>query len=162
MRLTIDLFPDKSEDEVAAEALQLARQEPKKAVKNVLRGYVPERLIPILLKKARLDETVTYDNIPKGPWLEMARLLKAFPLRATGTLSIEEAFVTGGGVNLKEIEPRTMQSKLTEGLFFCGEILDVHGYTGGYNITAAFSTGFTAGTHAAELAIAARGEGDSR
>jgi predicted flavoprotein YhiN len=66
-----------------------------------------------------------------------------------GTLSIEEAFVTGGGVNLKEIEPRTMQSKIKSGLFFCGEILDVHGYTGGYNITAAFTTGYAAGKNAA-------------
>ncbi|KIL39264.1 hypothetical protein SD70_20875 [Gordoniibacillus kamchatkensis] len=155
VRLTIDLFPDRSVDEVAAESLQLAGQEPKKALKNVLRGYVPERLIPLLLKKAGLDETVTFDHIPKGPWQELARLLKAFPLRATGTLSIEEAFVTGGGVSLKEIDPRTMQSKLAEGLFFCGEILDVHGYTGGYNITAAFSTGHSAGAHAAELALGA-------
>jgi predicted Rossmann fold flavoprotein len=155
VRLTIDLFPGKSEDEVAAESLQLARREPKKAIKNVLRGYVPERLVPLLLKKAQLDENVTFDNIPKGPWLELARLLKAFPLRATGTLSIEEAFVTGGGVHVKEVDPRTMQSKLTEGLFFCGEILDVHGYTGGYNITAAFSTGFAAGRSAAELAVRA-------
>ncbi len=81
--------------------------------------------------------------------MEMCRTVKAFPIAVNGTLSIEEAFVTGGGVNLKEIDPKTMQSKLMEGLFFCGEILDVHGYTGGYNITAAFTTGHAAGTAAA-------------
>lgn len=75
--------------------------------------------------------------------------LKQFRFRAVGTKSIEEAFVTGGGVNLKEINPKTMESKLMPGLFFCGEVLDIHGYTGGYNITAAFSTGYTAGMHAA-------------
>ena len=63
---------------------------------------------------------------------------------------IEKAFVTGGGVHIKEIEPKTMQSKLMEGLYFCGEILDIHGYTGGYNITAASCTGYVAGKSAAE------------
>ncbi|MNJ05139.1 hypothetical protein D3C73_1662630 [compost metagenome] len=58
--------------------------------------------------------------------------------------------MTGGGVHLKEIEPKTMQSRLMQGLYFCGEILDIHGYTGGYNITAAFTTGYTAGKSAAE------------
>lgn len=151
VRLTIDLFPDRTAEEVAAETLQLAKAEPKKAIKNVLKPALPERLIPIVLRKAGLAEDLTYDNIPKQPWSEMARLLKQFPLRANGTLSIEEAFVTGGGVHLKEIDPKTMQSKLMPGLFFCGEILDVHGYTGGYNITAAFATGYTAGKSAAEL-----------
>ena len=81
--------------------------------------------------------------------MQLAKLIKRFPIRVYGTLSIEDAFVTGGGVNLKEIDPKTMQSKLIDGLYFCGEILDIHGYTGGYNITAAFSTGYAAGKHAA-------------
>ncbi|MDF2722482.1 MAG: flavoprotein [Paenibacillus sp.] len=151
VQLTIDLFPGRSADEIGSETMRLAREESKKAVKNVLKGYFPERLIPLLLSKADIPGDITYDNIPKQPWTELAKLAKAFPLRADGTLSIEEAFVTGGGVNLKEVDPKTMQSKLMPGLFFCGEVLDVHGYTGGYNITAAFSTGYTAGKHAAEL-----------
>jgi predicted flavoprotein YhiN len=76
--------------------------------------------------------------------------MKAFTFRADGTRSLKEAFVTGGGIHLKEIYPKTMESKLLPGLFFCGEVLDIHGYTGGYNITAAFSTGYTAGMHAAK------------
>ncbi|RAV16407.1 NAD(P)/FAD-dependent oxidoreductase [Paenibacillus contaminans] len=151
VRLTIDLFPDKRADELFAESLSLAKSEPKKAVRNVLKGLLQERLIPLLLSKAGIDSDITFDNIPKQPWAELSKLLKAFPVDVNGTLSIEEAFVTGGGVNLKEIDPGTMQSKLTDGLFFCGEILDIHGYTGGYNITAAFVTGYTAGKHAAEL-----------
>ena len=71
--------------------------------------------------------------------------MKRLPIRVQGTLTIEEAFVTGGGVSLKEIDPKTMESKCMPGLFFCGEVLDIHGYTGGFNITAAFTTGFTAG-----------------
>lgn len=74
---------------------------------------------------------------------------KQFLIKVNGTLALEKAFVTGGGVSVKEIEPQTMASKLMEGLYFCGEILDVHGYTGGYNITSALVTGRLAGTNAA-------------
>ncbi|SDD80132.1 hypothetical protein SAMN02799630_04079 [Paenibacillus sp. UNCCL117] len=153
VKLTIDLFPERSTDELYDETMKLAEQEPKKAIKNVLKGFLQERMIPILLKKAGLREDTTYDNIPKQPWMQLAALLKAFPIQIADTLSIEEAFVTGGGVHLKEIDPKTMMSKRMDGLFFCGEILDIHGYTGGYNITAAFTTGYTAGLHAAEAAI---------
>ncbi|MCL6458689.1 MAG: NAD(P)/FAD-dependent oxidoreductase, partial [Gorillibacterium sp.] len=153
VRLTIDLFPDKSKDELYRETLQLAEAESKKAIKNVLKVLLPERLIPILLQKVEIPEDITYDNLPKQQWLGLAALLKAFPVEIDGTLSIEVAFVTGGGVQLKEIDPRTMGSKITNGLYFCGEILDVHGYTGGYNITAAFSSGYTAGFSAAEEAL---------
>jgi predicted Rossmann fold flavoprotein len=148
--LTVDLFPGRSPDTIAEETLRLAKQEPKKQVKNVLRGYVSERLLPILFDMSKLPEELTFDNIPKLPWVELAKLMKQLPIRVNGTLSIEEAFVTGGGINLKEIDPKTMESKLVSGLFFCGEILDVHGYTGGYNITAAFTTGYSAGKSSAE------------
>ena len=147
--VTVDLFPDLSTDEVYNESMALARSDAKKAIKNVLKPLLSERLIPLLLGKSELDEQLTYDNIPKQKWLELCKLMKAFPVVVKGTLSLEEAFVTGGGVQLKEVDPSTMQSKLVNGLYFCGEILDIHGYTGGYNITAAFSTGYMAGTHAA-------------
>ncbi|GGD47106.1 NAD(P)/FAD-dependent oxidoreductase [Paenibacillus nasutitermitis] len=145
----IDLLPDKSKEDVYRESLKLAELESKKSVKNVLKGYLPERMIPLLLQKAGLPDSLTYDNIPKQDWLNLSALIKHFPMRVYGTLSIEEAFVTGGGINLKEIDPKTMESRLMKGLYFCGEILDIHGYTGGYNITAAFSTGYTAGLNAA-------------
>lgn len=148
----LDLFPEKTEDGVLQEMYALAEAEPKKAFKNVLKGYLPERLIPLLLQLSELKEETTFANLPKKPMMDLARMIKQLPIRATGTLSIEEAFITGGGVNLKEITPKTMQSKLTEGLFFSGEVLDIHGYTGGYNITVAFSTGYVAGKSAAELA----------
>ncbi|WP_018131153.1 BaiN/RdsA family NAD(P)/FAD-dependent oxidoreductase [Effusibacillus pohliae] len=158
IRMTIDLFPEKTEDQIFHETYELAKREPRKAVKNVLKGYLQERMIPLVLERAGLRDDITFANLPKAPWAKMAHLLKAFPLRANGTLTIEEAFVTGGGVNLKEIDPKTMQSKLMQGLFFCGEILDIHGYTGGYNITAAFSTGYTAGKSAAERALRLSGQ----
>ncbi|MFB5268582.1 NAD(P)/FAD-dependent oxidoreductase [Paenibacillus enshidis] len=147
--LTLDLFPHKYEDEIHTETWKLAEEDFRKALKNTLKGYLPERLIPLLLDKAGLREDLTFDHIPKQQWRELARLIKEFPVSISGTLSIKEAFVTGGGVNLKEIDPRTMESRLMPGLYFCGEIMDIHGYTGGYNITAAFTTGYNAGRHAA-------------
>jgi len=150
VKTTIDLFPERSADEIYSETLALCKEESRKAIKNALKGFFPEKLIPLLLEQSGLKEDITYDNIPKQAWMELAKLAKAFPVSVNGTLTIEEAFVTGGGVHLKEIDPRTMQSKLMEGLYFCGEVLDIHGYTGGYNITAAFTTGYNAGKHAAE------------
>lgn len=150
VRTTIDLLPGMSADEIYNETLGLCKNESRKTVKNAIKGFFPERLIPLLLDKAGVREDITYDNIPKQAWMELAKMAKAFPVMVNGTLSIEEAFVTGGGVNLKEIDPRSLQSKLMDGLYFCGEILDIHGYTGGYNITAAFTTGYNAGKHAAE------------
>jgi hypothetical protein len=153
--LTIDLMPERTEDEVLAMIVQAAKREPRKAIKNVLKPLLPDRLIPLLATMAGLPPEATSSELPKKPLQALARSIKRFPVHADGTRPLEEAFVTGGGVNLKEIDPRTMQSKLMQGLYFCGEILDVHGYTGGYNITAAFSTGHAAGKHAALAAIGA-------
>lgn len=148
VKATIDLFPSETAPELIARTMSLCASEPKKAIKNVLKAVLPDKLIPRLLQAASLGEHVTYDNIPKANWAELWQYAKQMPVLVDGTLSIEEAFVTGGGINLKEVDPRTMGSKLVRGLYFCGEILDIHGYTGGYNITAAFSTGHCAGTNA--------------
>jgi len=148
LTVAIDLFPDLHMDEIYEESLSLAEKEPKKAVKNVLKGYLPERMIPLLLEKAGIGMETTYAHLSKKSWQDFTRLLKAFPLSVTGTLSIEEAFVTGGGVSIKEIDPKTFQSKLVAGLFFAGEVMDVHAHTGGYNITVAFSSGYNAGKSA--------------
>lgn len=152
LSLKIDLMPQKHVDEVMEESWQLLEEHPKKAVKNVIKGFVPERLIPVLLSLANIAEETTLSHMRKQQWRDFAQLVKAFPLTITGTLSLEEAFITGGGVSTKEIDPRTMQSKLMPGLFFAGEVMDVHAHTGGYNITIAFSTGYVAGTHSAQTA----------
>jgi predicted Rossmann fold flavoprotein len=154
LTLAIDLKPGSNADEVFNETLAMARENPKKAAKNVLTGYVPERVAPLLLDLAGIPHDTTYAHLPKGKWQALAQLIKRLPATATGTLSIEEAFVTGGGVHLKEIDPKTMGSLKSEGLYFAGEILDVHAHTGGYNITIAFSSGFVAGTWAAKFAHA--------
>lgn len=150
VEMAIDLFPDLPPHELDRMLRDKLAAEPKKAIKNVLKADVPERMLPLLLNRVELDGDATFAHLPKQQWLAFVDVLKKFVIQVTGTKSIEEAFVTGGGVNLKEIHPKTMESKLMPGLFFCGEILDIHGYTGGYNITAAFSTGYTAGKHAAQ------------
>ncbi|GGH70554.1 hypothetical protein GCM10008014_55120 [Paenibacillus silvae] len=148
--MSIDLFPDLTPAALEAQVKQGLEQESRKAVKNILKTWVPERLIPLLMKRAEIGDDLSFHHFPKGMLSHLCGLMKSFTFRADGTRSLKEAFVTGGGVHLKEIYPKTMESKLLPGLFFCGEVLDIHGYTGGYNITAAFSTGYTAGMHAAE------------
>ncbi|MFD2701994.1 NAD(P)/FAD-dependent oxidoreductase [Paenibacillus shunpengii] len=147
--MKLDLYPACSLSKMEQDLKHKLESEPKKAIKNALKGIVQERLIPIVLTKAELDGETTYHHLPKGSIETLAAVIKGMPIQVNGTRSLAEAFVTGGGVHLKEIYPKTMESKLMPGLFFCGEILDVHGYTGGYNITSAFSTGYTAGKHAA-------------
>lgn len=149
VEMSIDLFPDLSLQEAESMLQNKLDLEPKKAIRNSLKGLLPERLIPLLLAWCSLDGEITGHHLPKTGLGSLAALVKRMPVQVHGTRSLAEAFVTGGGVALKEIDPKTMQSKLTAGLYFCGEILDIHGYTGGYNITAAFSTGYTAGKHAA-------------
>ncbi|MCJ8011765.1 NAD(P)/FAD-dependent oxidoreductase [Paenibacillus sp. KQZ6P-2] len=152
VEMAVDLFPDLPPHDLDRMLRDKLAEEPKKAIKNVLKGTVPERMLPLLLSRAELDGDATFAHLPKQQWSAFVDVLKRFIILVTGTKSIEEAFVTGGGVHLKEINPKTMESKLMPGLFFCGEVLDIHGYTGGYNITAAFSTGYTAGMHAAQTA----------
>ncbi|KOR76956.1 NAD(P)/FAD-dependent oxidoreductase [Paenibacillus solani] len=148
--MAVDMFPDRTQAELEAELRERLEAEPRKSIKNILKGMLPERMIPLLLTRSSIDSDTVCSGVSKTAQTNLASILKKFMFRASGTRSLKEAFVTGGGVSLKEIQPKSMESKLTPGLFFCGEILDIHGYTGGYNITAAFATGYTAGKHAAE------------
>ncbi|MFO7173745.1 MAG: NAD(P)/FAD-dependent oxidoreductase [Bacillota bacterium] len=159
LTLTIDLLPDWSPDRAGREFQQLAAAEPRRLVKNALRPLLPDRMIPLLLARAGVPPEVTGAHLSRAQGEALVRAVKAFPVTVTGTLSLREAFVTGGGVSVKEIDPRTMASRLVRGLFFAGEVMDVHGHTGGYNITIAFSTGYVAGRSAAALALAERGQG---
>lgn len=113
--------------------------------KNYLKDLLPRKLIPVFINLSRISENKQLSQITKEERLKIVTLLKRFTLTVTGTLPIEEAMVTKGGISTKEIDPKTMQSKIVKGLFFCGEIIDVEGVSGGYNIQAAFSTGFLAG-----------------
>ncbi|MDB5095761.1 MAG: ytfP [Cyanobacteria bacterium RYN_339] len=156
LTLAIDFRPDVPD--AFADILAMFEANPKKTAFNVLKGYVPERALSLLLGLAGILPEVTYAHLPKAKLQAFAQLIKKFGAPVTGTLSIEEAFVTGGGVNLKEIDPKTMASKVAPGLYFAGEILDVHAHTGGYNITIAFSSGHVAGSWAAKRAKALAAE----
>ncbi len=151
VEMKLDLFPDKKEDQVYQEITERLQKEPKKAVKNALKGYIPERYLHFLLEKATIPQEMSFEHLKKERIRQLAQLIKSFVFKVDGTLSIEQAFVTGGGVSVKEIDPKTMESKLRRQLFFAGEILDLHGYTGGYNITVAFVTGHIAGKNAAQV-----------
>ncbi|MBT2723132.1 NAD(P)/FAD-dependent oxidoreductase [Bacillus sp. ISL-46] len=147
--MSLDALPDKKEEEVFQEILALVKSEPKKSIKNTLKGLVPERYLLFLLEHNGIDPSEQGGTISNEKIRSFSKSCKQFLIKVNGTLPIEKAFVTGGGVSVKEIEPQTMGSKLMNGLYFCGEILDVHGYTGGYNITSALVTGRLAGTNAA-------------
>ncbi|MBT2735960.1 NAD(P)/FAD-dependent oxidoreductase [Bacillus sp. ISL-7] len=147
--MSLDALPDKKEEEVFQEILALVKSEPKKSIKNTLKGLVPERYLLFLLEQNGIDPSEQGGTISNEKIRSFSKSCKQFLIKVNGTLPLEKAFVTGGGVSVKEIEPQTMGSKLMNGLYFCGEILDVHGYTGGYNITSALVTGRLAGTNAA-------------
>lgn len=155
--VTIDVFPDNTEQEVEELLLSAAKQGPNKAVRNVWKQLVPERYLLFLLEQSAIDTDLTYHQLPKKLISQFTKNLKTFPIKVTGTLPIEKAFITGGGVSLKEVHPKTLTSKKVAGLYFCGEVLDIHGYTGGYNITAAFVTGNRAGENAALYALQKEG-----
>ena len=149
LTLAIDLVPAQSPEASYQEFRDLAQAQPNKALKNLVKGLFPARMIPLILANAGLAEDQLAGHLKKGQCQALAQVRHRFALPIRGTRSLEEAFVTGGGVSIKEIEPRTMASKLITGLYFAGEIMDVHAHTGGYNITIAFASGYVAGRAAA-------------
>ncbi len=148
--MKIDLMPDKNTEEIFQELLAILKDDPKKAIKNSLKGWIPERYLLFLLEQSDISLDTVYTQLSHASLRDFASLIKGFTFNVNGTLPIEKAFVTGGGVSTKEVEPKTMRSKCIPNLYFCGEILDIHGYTGGYNITCAFVTGHLAGTNASK------------
>ncbi|UNE52161.1 NAD(P)/FAD-dependent oxidoreductase [Bacillus amyloliquefaciens] len=147
-KLRIDLFPGINEEELFQKMHKELKDAPKKALKNALKPWMQERYLLFLLERNGLDPQTSFTELPKDQFRAFVNDCKQFTVAADGTLSLDKAFVTGGGVSVKEIEPKQMASKKMEGLYFCGEILDIHGYTGGYNITSAFVTGRLAGLNA--------------
>lgn len=148
VKLRIDLFPGITEEELFQRMHKELKDAPKKALKNALRPWMQERYLLFLLERNGLDPQISFTELPKDQFRAFVKDCKQFTVSANGTLSLDKAFVTGGGVSVKEIEPKQMASKKMEGLYFCGEILDIHGYTGGYNITSALVTGRLAGLNA--------------
>lgn len=151
IQMQIDAFPELTKNELELKIRDLLENTPDKYIKNSLHGLIEERYLLFIIEQADIPDDLTAHHIPNAQINNIVALLKGFTFYVNGTLSIEKAFVTGGGVSLKEIQPKTMMSKIVPGLFLCGEVLDIHGYTGGYNITSALVTGHVAGTNASEF-----------
>lgn len=149
--LALDVFPELSFANCKMKVSRSIEAEPNKTVKNALKHLIPERLLTFYLNQLGITD-LPAKQLTEKQLDDFIMLLKEFKITVVKTLPLEKSFVTGGGINLKEVHPKTMESKRVNGLFFAGELLDINGYTGGYNITAAFVTGYIAGKHAAEVA----------
>ncbi len=172
LKLAIDTMPAVARDQFLDNVRQWVEKHPRRGFRTVLKDVVgesrgsqasaghaariamqdavPERLIETAWRKLGFAADQIAADVSKKQVEALYEFLKHFPMNISGTLGMNRATVTGGGVSLKGIDPRTMGSKLAAGLFFAGEIMDVHAHTGGYNITVAFSTGYVAGTAAAD------------
>lgn len=144
-RLEIDLKPALDEKKLDARILRDFEKYSNKEFKNALADLAGHTMIPVLVRLSGIPEDTKANSITREQRMRLLRLFKAFPVSVSGTCPIDEAIVTAGGVSTKEIDPRTMGSKLVQGLYFAGEVLDLDGYTGGFNLQIAWSTGFVAG-----------------
>lgn len=149
-RIEIDLKSALTDEQLSARLIRDFEKYNKKHLLNSLDDLLPKALIPVIIALSGIDPHKAVNEITREERSELVRLLKHFPLTAVGVRPVEEAIVTAGGVKVSEINPSTMESKLVKGLFFAGEVIDVDGYTGGYNLQAAFSTGYLAGMSASE------------
>lgn len=121
----------------------------RKQIKNALHDLLPSKLIDTVMDLAFLDPDKPINQVTKEERSRLLEVITSLTFTITRTRPLSEAIVTAGGVSIKEINPKTMESKLIENLYFAGEVIDIDGYTGGYNLQAAFSTGFAAGKNAA-------------
>ena len=145
VELEIDLKPALSEEKLDARILRDFEKQKNKQFKNSLDKLLPQKLIPVIIEKTNINGSKKINEITKQERQKLVKELKHFRISINGTRPIEEAIVTSGGINIKEINPKTMESKLISGLYFAGEIIDVDCLTGGYNLQVAWSTGYTAG-----------------
>jgi predicted Rossmann fold flavoprotein len=145
LKLIIDLKPALNEEKLDERILRDFAKHSRKCFKNVLDELLPQKMIPVVLKLSGIDNKKEVNQITKEERKNLINILKNFSFTIAGLRNIKEAIITRGGISIGDINPSTMESKIIKGLFFAGEIIDVDGYTGGYNLTIAFSTGYVAG-----------------
>jgi predicted Rossmann fold flavoprotein len=143
--LIIDLKPALSEEKLDERIQRDFEKFSRKQFKNSLDELLPQKLIPVVIYLSGISPDKFVNQITKEERRNLVRILKNFKLTIVGARPIDEAIVTAGGISTNEINPSTMESKLVKGLFFAGEIIDIDAYTGGFNLTIAFSTGYLAG-----------------
>lgn len=145
IKLQIDLKPALNEEKLNLRLLRDFDKFKNKQIINSLNELLPKKMIEPVIKKAKIKNEKRINEITKQERENLIRVIKCFEITISGFRPIEEAIITRGGINIKEINPKTMESKLIEGLYFAGEIIDVDAYTGGFNLQIAYSTGYTAG-----------------
>ena len=143
--LKIDLKPALSEEKLNERILRDFEECKNKQYKNSLDKLLPQKLISMVIMKSKINPEKKVNEITKEERRKIVSLLKNFEIEIKDFRPIDEAIITSGGVSIKEINPKTMESKLVKGLYFAGEIIDVDSYTGGFNLQIAYSTGYTAG-----------------
>ena len=145
IQLKIDLKPALSPAQLDARILRDFSEIKNKQFRNSLDKLLPKKMIDVIVRLSGINPNKMVNEITKEERIHLVNLLKNFVIIINGFRPVEEAIVTAGGVNTKEINPKTMESKIVSGLYFAGEVIDVDGYTGGFNLQVAFSTGFTSG-----------------
>ena len=143
--LKIDLKPALSEEKLNDRILRDFNEFKNKQFKNSLEKLLPQKLINIVIEKSKINPEKKVNEVTKQERIELIKILKGLNIEIKKFRPIDEAIVTSGGVSIKEINPKTMESKIVNGLYFAGEIIDVDSYTGGFNLQIAYSTGYTAG-----------------
>jgi hypothetical protein len=143
--ISIDLKPALSEEKLDERILRDFNEFKNKQFKNSLDKLLPQKLIDVIINKVGINPNKKVNEITKEERKNLVHILKNFEIIIKDFRPIDEAIITSGGINIKEINPKTMESKLIKGLYFAGEIIDVDSYTGGFNLQIAYSTGFTAG-----------------
>ena len=147
IELYIDLKPALSKEKLDERILRDFDEFKNKEFKNALDKLLPQKMIDTVVSLTGINPKKQVNKITKQERERLVNILKEFKLVVKGFGSIDEAIITSGGINIKEVNPSTMESKLVKGLYFAGEILDVDAYTGGFNLQIAYSTGFTAGKY---------------
>ena len=145
IKLVIDFKPALSEEKLNLRIIRDFEEISNKEFKNSLNKLLPNALIPVIISKVCIDDKKKIHQITKEERMRLVGILKNFEITIKDFRPIEEAIITAGGINTKEINPSTMESKIVKGLYFAGEIIDVDAYTGGFNLQIAFSTGYIAG-----------------
>lgn len=145
IKLIIDLKPALDEEKLNLRILRDFEKEKNKSFKNSLNDLLPKKMIDTVIELSEIDENKKVNEITKKERMKLIQILKHFEITISGFRPIEEAIITSGGISTKEINPKTMESKIIQGLYFAGEIIDVDAYTGGFNLQIAYSTGYTAG-----------------
>ena len=145
IEIKIDLKPALTEEQLNDRILRDFNEVKNKQFKHSLDKLLPQKMIPVIIELSKIDENKKVNEVTKEERRKLVQLLKEFTITIRDFRPVEEAIITCGGINTKEIDPKTMESKIIKGLYFAGEVIDVDSYTGGFNLQIAYSTGYTAG-----------------